>query len=396
MSLLLAATLVLAQGAKTIKVQFEGEGQRLVWIQAKGEEHKPFDAQSVSGKSVEIETPETTKDRFVFVCDTSTGGVVSKSLDEVLKTGSWTVDAKGADTAYAVAFHLVHDGKPVSAAVVKLKSKSGERTALVTPADEGKATFWLVPFGDVEVVVDYKSGEEDKSLGAQVFEVKSGMEPIELEITGDVETIAPVPVTEPKGDESKKEPEGEKKEEPQRTNPFLTLFNMLIGLVVIGGIAYAIWRYVKANPDQTADALKSAGVAMPGDSGPAPTPKKAGPPSQIILDDAAPTPAGDATVAFASTSAVKNPRLVKGDGSLFLVQDGTQSVGREGGDFELSGESSVSRLHAKLVRTGDSVTLEDAGSTNGTFVNGVRVSGPTVLNHGDSVQFGAVSVRYEE
>jgi predicted component of type VI protein secretion system len=93
---------------------------------------------------------------------------------------------------------------------------------------------------------------------------------------------------------------------------------------------------------------------------------------------------------------VKNPRLVKADGSLYMVQDGEQVVGREGGELTLAGESSVSRSHAKISKAGDTITVEDMGSTNGTFVNGQRLSGPVSLQPGDAVQFGAVQYRYEE
>ena len=49
-----------------------------------------------------------------------------------------------------------------------------------------------------------------------------------------------------------------------------------------------------------------------------------------------------------------------------------------------------------ISKSGEAVTVEDMGSTNGTFVNGQRVGGPTRLYHGDAVQFGAVQCRYEE
>ena len=38
----------------------------------------------------------------------------------------------------------------------------------------------------------------------------------------------------------------------------------------------------------------------------------------------------------------------------------------------------------------------DIGSTNGTFINGTKVSAEMILSPGDSVQFGSVQYRYEE
>jgi transcriptional regulator with GAF, ATPase, and Fis domain len=48
-------------------------------------------------------------------------------------------------------------------------------------------------------------------------------------------------------------------------------------------------------------------------------------------------------------------------------------------------DASVSRQHARLVLEGDSVTLVDLGSHNGTFVNKVRVAGRRVLQPNDVI-----------
>jgi hypothetical protein len=48
----------------------------------------------------------------------------------------------------------------------------------------------------------------------------------------------------------------------------------------------------------------------------------------------------------------------------------------------------VSRRHARLAWTGTGYIVEDLGSTNGTFVNGERVSGPRALRSGDRLQLG--------
>jgi len=50
--------------------------------------------------------------------------------------------------------------------------------------------------------------------------------------------------------------------------------------------------------------------------------------------------------------------------------------------------SQVSRVHAQLVVSGRLATLEDRGSKNGTWINGARIAGPTVLADGDEVLFG--------
>jgi hypothetical protein len=65
------------------------------------------------------------------------------------------------------------------------------------------------------------------------------------------------------------------------------------------------------------------------------------------------------------------------------------TVGRGGGcGIVLADDTYVSTVHARLFqRSGDSY-VEDLGSTNGTYVNGKRVTTATRLRRGDRVQFG--------
>ena len=55
----------------------------------------------------------------------------------------------------------------------------------------------------------------------------------------------------------------------------------------------------------------------------------------------------------------------------------------------------VSRKHAKVVKSGDEFVVEDLGSGNGTFVNGKKIDGPTVLGHDDRIKLGPVLLRFE-
>jgi len=52
------------------------------------------------------------------------------------------------------------------------------------------------------------------------------------------------------------------------------------------------------------------------------------------------------------------------------------------------GDPAVSNRHAAIVREGDTFTIHDLASTNGTFVGGERISAPRVLNEGDEVRLG--------
>ncbi|MFD3511507.1 FHA domain-containing protein [Streptomyces sp. NPDC058657] len=68
-------------------------------------------------------------------------------------------------------------------------------------------------------------------------------------------------------------------------------------------------------------------------------------------------------------------------------------IGRElGSGLRLSHES-VSRRHAELALHDGVWLLRDLGSTNGTCVNGRRITGVTVVNDGDQVSFGHMVFR---
>src|SRR3954470_17158203 len=62
----------------------------------------------------------------------------------------------------------------------------------------------------------------------------------------------------------------------------------------------------------------------------------------------------------------------------------------------LGGDSEISRVHARVFHDPSGrLTIEDLGSTNGTFVNGNRISGQQPLNPGDQVRVGQTSLSVE-
>jgi pSer/pThr/pTyr-binding forkhead associated (FHA) protein/tRNA A-37 threonylcarbamoyl transferase component Bud32 len=81
-----------------------------------------------------------------------------------------------------------------------------------------------------------------------------------------------------------------------------------------------------------------------------------------------------------------------------LQLEGELVIGRaESGEGGLGDDPELSRRHARLFRdAGGRLTIEDLGSSNGTFVNGVRVEEPTVLEVGDSVRVGLTSLELTE
>jgi hypothetical protein len=63
-------------------------------------------------------------------------------------------------------------------------------------------------------------------------------------------------------------------------------------------------------------------------------------------------------------------------------------IGRDTSDGITINDAEVSRKHAKLSLHGSTFMIQDLGSTNGTFINGLRLTSTQVLNPGDTVSFG--------
>jgi pSer/pThr/pTyr-binding forkhead associated (FHA) protein len=97
------------------------------------------------------------------------------------------------------------------------------------------------------------------------------------------------------------------------------------------------------------------------------------------------------------------------DGRLVVVRSPSLAAGEErrmngvpltigrssSNDVELRGDGFASARHARLEPRPDGVWVEDVGSTNGTFVNGIRLERPRKLAPGDVVRVGETDLRYE-
>jgi pSer/pThr/pTyr-binding forkhead associated (FHA) protein len=83
-------------------------------------------------------------------------------------------------------------------------------------------------------------------------------------------------------------------------------------------------------------------------------------------------------------------------GKAYRLGKNEVTIGREPTNDIVINEAEVSRKHARLVFQNEMYTLEDLGSTNGTFVNDQRLTSPQELQPGDSILLGEnVSITYE-
>jgi hypothetical protein len=86
--------------------------------------------------------------------------------------------------------------------------------------------------------------------------------------------------------------------------------------------------------------------------------------------------------------------LVLPTGARFTLAEHPISIGRKPESNIVLADPNVSRNHAEIRPYGDGFVLVDLGSTNGSKVNGVRVS-QQVLEDGDELTFGNTQMRFE-
>jgi len=108
----------------------------------------------------------------------------------------------------------------------------------------------------------------------------------------------------------------------------------------------------------------------------------------------APSKAPSPVVGQGRLVVVKSPTLAEGEAR--ELDSRALTIGRSSKtDVQLRGDRYASSVHARVEPRGDGVWVVDAGSTNGTFVNGIRLDGPHRLSAGDVVRVGETDLRYE-
>ena len=75
--------------------------------------------------------------------------------------------------------------------------------------------------------------------------------------------------------------------------------------------------------------------------------------------------------------------------------DAVATIGRDVNNSIVVEDDFASVEHAIVAFRARAWYVEDLGSTNGTFVNGARIEGLSVLGYGDELQVGRVRFRFE-
>jgi len=96
--------------------------------------------------------------------------------------------------------------------------------------------------------------------------------------------------------------------------------------------------------------------------------------------------------AFAATEAPK--AILVFAGKAIPLYPGANVLGRDAASGILIADGTVSRRHARIQLEDQSATLEDLGSKNGTFIDGVRLTAPTALEDGTTFVLGDASILF--
>lgn len=83
-------------------------------------------------------------------------------------------------------------------------------------------------------------------------------------------------------------------------------------------------------------------------------------------------------------------------GKVFPLEGDVITIGREAGNGIIINDAEVSRKHTQFVFQGGKVIVTDLGSTNGTFVDGQRLTGQHILQSGQIISLGEqISLLFE-
>lgn len=87
--------------------------------------------------------------------------------------------------------------------------------------------------------------------------------------------------------------------------------------------------------------------------------------------------------------------LKAGGGGPWDLTQREYTIGRSSSSDVILADASVSGHHAKLVPVGDDFAIRDLGSTNGTTVDGVPLTGERPLRGGETILLGECALLYE-
>lgn len=364
--------------------------------------------QRFKGKSTDLDL-KALGDGFtaakLYVMNRNTGNLAI--TDYPASKTSKDVDLPADDFQYVRTVRLrvvAEDGKPIESAIVRITDgMNAKLTALVTPADEGVAMFKDVASGEVTVRVEAENLR--KTIDSDIEVPADRRTPDyerKIKVAGDVNTVTV----------KAKPGAGETPEKPSRGLTLAGILQTIVGLFVVIMFIVILWIVLKSRGVTGKSALQGLGVELPGDQTGQMIPGAA--PSQAIDPNlcqfcgqrkdangrcscSVVPGVGPAISPMASAPGV--PRLVGSQGvyagHIFELTSPSMVMGREASNpIALPNDTTASRRHATVSQANGGYSIRDEGSSNGTFVNGAKVT-EQKLTPGDEIQVGGTKFRFE-
>jgi hypothetical protein len=373
-------------------LSFSGEGERWWWAEnAKGEPLSP--PQKTRDASITIKLPPDADTLWVY--DAKTGNLAQLKAADLKEKTELTSDRFS--HVARVQVNLQAQGKPVASAIVQLTDADGKtHTRVLEPSAEGILIFERVPLGKVSLTARYGDEEKTSQETTLKAERETRVPIIELALSGSVATLEVAP----------KGREGQGETETPTTSRIGAIVMFIIALALAVGVIVFLVRLATQKPQQLGEAMSKLGVELPQPAqigqGSATATATPAPPQPDLppLDSAGVPPTAPIGVTATTVAAGPATRIVATQGphagQAFELTGDLMTIGREATHaIALVNDMGVSRTHAQIVRQGDQTLIEDLSSTNGTYVNGVRISAPTPIKPGDTLQLGASLFRVE-
>jgi len=373
----------LSQAAK-IEISFASAAEREVWILDEMPDKMPKAGRPFSTKTIPIEADGNSK--VVIVHDPKTSSVAVRRVGDI--AGTWVVSDKDWRAA-EITVSAYESGKPLPSGTIAINTPTYTKSMAV---ENGKAIFFAVPYGEITVSVDYKGGGIPPAT-PQVFRIRKD--------SSQGERTVGVTVVGGTGSTKAEDP-GPLPEMP--SSPWYARLGIWIVALAIAAVGLIfVLRYLKERSDIVEEKLKAMGVPIPGDLATAQTDDQAA--AQKPFEPTPVVPSGHCAYCGKELSEcvcrLDAPRVSPtshepefiGLGVELRIPEGESIVGREG--QLVIQDATVSRQHAKVTRDGATVYVEDLASSNGTFVDGVRIDAPVEIKPGMTLHFGSVKVRLE-
>jgi hypothetical protein len=307
-------------------------------------------------------------------------------------------------------------------------SKKFSQTRLLQPDDNGIARFDLVPLNEpITVTVSYAgNAPESQTKTLTATRPAEAWPPIAV-TWPDAKTVAAPAAVVPNGSAGAGSPsgapEGSYRESDRGSrrsdiddsrsarqpegNPLNGIVSTVVSLLFLAAIAYGVlWSYKTGKLQAMLEkiGINTTPVTAGAAGFPDPFSKAERTPIQPITEGTAdPFSGGVVSAGTAPASPIADgPRLVATAGayagSIFPLNSPMAVIGRDAGNtVALPNDTNASRRHATIQANGGQFQITDNGSSNGTFVNGVRVAGqsPQPIRPGDEVQVGMTRFRFE-